>query len=105
MTTKWQKKIVSLAFIVVLSIVLLTNAFVTLWIMTAIGFNTDGLPSLKLGAKYLRTKGDIFAMKSLFASRIVDYDGLIIQASKNLSLVAKSDRRRSQSAFFLSKAS
>ena len=102
MTTKWQKKIVSLAFIAVLSIVLLTNTFVTLWIMTAVGFNLDGLPSIKLGSRNLHAKGDIFAMKSLYASRIMDYNGLIIQAFKNLSLVANSERKHA-SALFISK--
>ena len=99
MTTKWQKKIVSLAFIAVLSIILLSNAFVTLWIMTAIGFSTDGLPSLKVGAKNLHAEGNIFAMKSLFASRIMDYNGLIIQAFKNLSLVANSQMKHSSALF------
>ena len=70
--------------------------------MTAIGFNIDGLPSLKVGSKHLHAQGDIFAMKSLYASRIMDYNGLIIQAFKNLSLVANSERRHS-SAMFLSK--
>ena len=101
MTTKWQKKIVSLAFIAVLSIVLLTNAFVTLWIMTAIGFNTDGLPSLKIGSQHLHAKGDIFAMKSLFGSSIRTKNGLIVKAFKNLSMVANSDRKHS-SAFYIS---
>ena len=101
MTTKWQKKIVSLAFIAVLSIILLTNAFVTLWIMTAIGFNTDGLPSLKVGSRHLHAKGDIFALKSLYASRIMDYNGLNVRAFKNLSMVANSDRKHS-SALFIS---
>ena len=101
MTTKWQKKIVSLAFIAVLSIILLSNVFVTLWIMTAIGFSTDGLPSLKVGSKNLHAEGNIFAMKSLFASRIMDYNGLIIQAFKNLSLVANSQMKHS-SALFIS---
>jgi hypothetical protein len=50
----------------------------------------------------LEAKGDIFAMKSLIAGRIQDYNGLIIQAFKNLSLVANSESRHS-SAFFLSK--
>ena len=99
MTTKWQKKIVSLAFIAVLSILLLSNAFVTLWIMTAIGFSTDGLPSLKVGSKNLHAEGNIFAMKSLFASRIMDYNGLIIQAFKNLSLVANSPMKHSSALF------
>lgn len=101
MTTKWQKKIVSSAFIAVLCIILLTNAFVTLWIMTAIGFNTDGLPSLKIGARHLQAKGDLYTLKSLYASRIMDYNGLIIQAFKNLSMVANSDRRHT-SALFIS---
>ena len=38
-------------------------------------------------------------MKSLFASRIMDYNGLIVQAFKNLSLVANSDRRHSSAMF------
>ena len=84
------------------SIILLTNAFVTLWIMTAIGFNTDGLPSFKIGSEHLHAKGDIFAMKSLFGSSIRTKNGLIVKAFKNLSMVANSDRRHS-SAFYISK--
>ena len=80
----------------------MTNAFVTLWIMTAIGFNTDGLPSFKIGSKHLHAKGDIFAMKSLFGSSIRTKNGLIVKAFKNLSLVANSDRKHS-SAFYISK--
>ena len=57
---------------------------------------------MKVGSRHLHAQGDIFAMKSLYASRIMDYNGLIIQAFKNLSLVANSERRHS-SAMFLSK--
>ena len=117
MTTRWHKKLVSYSFIgktffstnykkirffsflAVLSIVLISNVFITLWIMTAIGFSSSGLPSLKVGSKHLHAQGDIFAMKSLFASRIMDYNGLIVQAFKNLSLVANSDRRHSSAMF------
>ena len=70
--------------------------------MTAIGFNTDGLPSFKIGSKHLHAKGDIFAMKSLFGSSIRTKNGLIVKAFKNLSLVANSDRKHS-SAFYISK--
>ena len=70
--------------------------------MTAIGFNTDGLPSMKVGSRHLHAKGDLFAMKSLYASRIMDYSGLTVRAFKNLSMVANSDRKYS-SAFFISK--
>ena len=92
-------KIILFSLLAVLSIVLISNVFITLWIMTAIGFSSSGLPSLKVGSKHLHAQGDIFAMKSLFASRIMDYNGLIVQAFKNLSLVANSDRRHSSAMF------
>ena len=55
MTTRWHKKLVSYSFITVLSIILLFNVFITLWIMTAIGLNSSGLPrnGLSLRQVYL----------------------------------------------------
>ncbi len=53
MTTKVQKKIVSFAFLAVLGIVLVTNAFVTLWVMTAIGFNMVSIVAVTLIDLYL----------------------------------------------------
>ena len=55
MTTRWHKKLVSYSFITVLSIILLFNVFITLWIMTAIGLNSSGLPrnGLSLSQVYL----------------------------------------------------
>ena len=37
MTTRWHKKLVSYSFIAILSIILVSNMFITLWILTAIG--------------------------------------------------------------------
>ena len=55
------------------------------------------------GSQHLQAQGDMFAMKNLYASRILDFDrnGLVIKAFKNLSLVAESERRFS-SAMFIS---
>ncbi len=54
-----------------------------------------------MGSTHLKARGDIYTFKSLFASRIHDYNGLIFQAFKNLTLVSNSNSRHS-SAFFLS---
>ena len=40
----------------------------------------DGLPYMNRG-NYLETKGKILTMESLFANRIRDYNGLLLQAS------------------------
>ena len=37
MTTRWHKKLVSYSFIAIISIILVSNMFITLWILTAIG--------------------------------------------------------------------
>jgi len=100
MTTRWHKKLVSYSFIAIISIILVSNMFITLWILTAIGFNIEGL-GLSSGSQHLQAQGDIFAMKNLYASRILDFDpnGLVIKAFKNLSMVAESERRFSSAMF------
>ena len=44
MTTRWHKKLVSYSFIAILSIIIVSNMFITLWILTAIGKE----PALKI---------------------------------------------------------
>ena len=39
MTTQLQKKIISFSFLTIVALVLLTNVFVTMWIITAVGFS------------------------------------------------------------------
>ena len=38
--TLFQKKMFSIGFLMVVSFVLLTNAFITMWIITSIGLNS-----------------------------------------------------------------
>lgn len=38
--TLFQKKMLSIGFLMVVSFVLLTNAFITMWIITSIGLNS-----------------------------------------------------------------
>jgi hypothetical protein len=50
----------------------------------------------------LETKGNILTMESLFANRIRDYNGLVLQAFKNISILSFADLQR-QSALLMSK--
>ena len=38
--TRFQKKLVSFIFLLIVACVLLTNAFITMWIITAVGINS-----------------------------------------------------------------
>jgi hypothetical protein len=66
-----------------------------------LSFVQDGLPYLSRGS-YLETKGNILTMESLFANRIRDYNGLVLQAFKNISILSFADLQR-QSALLMSK--
>ena len=54
------------------------------------------MPYLSRGS-YLETKGNILTMESLFANRIRDYNGLVLQAFKNISILSYTDAQRQSS--------
>ena len=113
MATKYQKKVLSFLVLASLAVVLLVNAFLTVWIMTATGlgivsrnnyigryqrthslFVKDGISSLRLGSRFVEAGGRLMAMRSLYANKIKSVDQLSLFSAGNITLSAYDDTLR-----------
>ena len=110
--TLFQKKMFSIGFLMVVSFVLLTNAFITMWIITSIGLNSvryNKATEIKLTTElqkiYIkRTQKQIF-VSNFFQDLALNLRGSHVEANANIfaleALVANHIRSHINNGLFI----
>ena len=109
--TLFQKKMFSIGFLLVVSFVLLTNAFITMWIITSIGLNSviyNKFTEIKFACKLLKYQKDTKSRKSFpisFQDLALNLRGSHVEAKANIfaleALVANHIRSHINKGLFI----
>jgi len=100
--TGWRRRCL-FGFLLVLTIIVIINLSLTLWLLRAMQFSLNGIGNLKITPSGIQLNGEAMAMDTLMASHISARKGrpLVMDSSQNITITARDNQGRSYNQLFL----
>jgi len=100
--TGWRRRCL-FGFLLVLTIIVIINLSLTLWLLRAMQFSLNGIGNLKITPNGIQLNGEAMAMDTLMTSHISARKGrpLVMDSSQNITITARDNQGRSYNQLFL----
>jgi len=100
--TGWRRRCL-FGFLLILTIIVIINLSLTLWLLRAMQFSLNGMGNLKITPSGIQLNGEAMAMDTLMTSHIHAREGrpLVLDSSQNITITARDNQGRSYNQLFL----
>lgn len=100
--TGWRRRCL-FGLLLVLTVIVIINLSLTLWLMRSMQFSLDGIGNMKITPNGIQLNGEAMVLDTLLTSQISSKPGrsLTIDSSRNITLTARDDQGRIANKLFL----